>query len=63
MPMFAAFVPAGVRYLIPFVDHRVLDFAVSIPRQLYLNEKGNRWAGAGIGISHRSAPSGPGPGA
>ena len=33
---------AGVRYLIPFVDHRVMDFAVSIPRSLYLNEKGNR---------------------
>ena len=33
---------AGVRYLIPFVDHRVMDFAVSIPRRLYLNEKGNR---------------------
>ena len=33
---------AGVRYLIPFVDHRVMDFALSIPRSLYLNEKGNR---------------------
>lgn len=33
---------AGVRYLIPFVDHRVMDFAVSIPRSLYLTEKGNR---------------------
>ena len=33
---------AGVRYLIPFVDHRVMDYAVSIPRSLYLNEKGNR---------------------
>ena len=33
---------AGVRYLFPYVDHRVLDFAVSIPRRLYLTEQGNR---------------------
>lgn len=33
---------AGVRYLLPFVDHRVMDFAVSIPRRLYLTPEGNR---------------------
>lgn len=33
---------AGVRYLFPYVDHRVLDFALSIPRRLYLNGKRNR---------------------
>lgn len=31
---------SGVRYLIPYLDYRVIDFAVSIPRHLYL--KGNR---------------------
>lgn len=30
----------GVRYLVPYLDYRVIDFAVSIPRYLYL--KGNR---------------------
>lgn len=33
---------AGVRYLLPFVDHRVMDFAVSVPRRLYINHSGNR---------------------
>lgn len=33
---------AGVRYLLPFVDHRVMDFAVSIPRHLYLSPTENR---------------------
>ena len=28
---------AGVRYLFPFVDYRVMDFAVSIPRHLYVS--------------------------
>ena len=32
----------GVRYLLPFVDHRVMDFAVSIPRHLYVSPKENR---------------------
>ena len=33
----------GVRYMIPFVDYRVMDFAVSIPRHLYINGKTNRY--------------------
>lgn len=33
----------GVRYMIPFVDHRVMDFAVSIPRHLYINGRVNRY--------------------
>lgn len=32
----------GVRYLFPFVDHRVMDFAVSIPRRLYLGRNVTR---------------------
>lgn len=32
----------GVRYLFPYVDHRVMDFAVSIPRRLYLNRTTGR---------------------
>lgn len=37
---FGAF--AGVRYLFPYVDHRVMDFAVSIPRRLHINHQTNR---------------------
>ena len=33
---------AGVRYLFPFVDPRCLDFAVSIPRHLYVSAKESR---------------------
>lgn len=33
---------AGVRYLFPFVDYRVMDFAVSIPRHLYVSAKETR---------------------
>lgn len=33
---------AGVRYLLPFVDYRVMDFAVSVPRHLYVSNEGNR---------------------
>lgn len=33
---------SGVRYLFPFVDHRVMDYAVSIPRRLYLSRRGTR---------------------
>lgn len=33
----------GVRYMIPFVDYRVIDFAVSIPRRLYLKNGVNRY--------------------
>lgn len=33
----------GVRYMIPFLDYRVIDFAVSIPRRLYLKKGLNRW--------------------
>lgn len=33
----------GMRYMIPFVDHRVIDFAVSIPRRLYVHEGRNRY--------------------
>ena len=34
---------SGVRYLIPYLDYRVVDFAVSIPRHLYLNGNQNRY--------------------
>lgn len=34
---------SGVRYLIPYLDYRVIDFAVSIPRHLYLNGTQNRY--------------------
>lgn len=33
----------GVRYLAPFVDHRVIDFALGIPRYLYHNWYFNRY--------------------
>lgn len=33
----------GVRYMIPFVDYRVLDFALSIPRAQYHNGYNNRY--------------------
>ena len=32
----------GVRYLFPFLDYRVIDFALSIPRRLYINQTDNR---------------------
>lgn len=34
---------SGVRYLIPYLDYRVIDFAVSIPRHLYLKGDKNRY--------------------
>lgn len=33
----------GIRYVIPFLDYRVIDFAVSIPRHLYLKGFHNRY--------------------
>ena len=33
----------GVRYLIPYLDHRVIDFAVSIPRYQYLRGHHTRY--------------------
>ncbi len=33
----------GVRYIVPFLDYRVVDFAVSIPRYMYLKGKQNRY--------------------
>ncbi len=33
----------GVRYIVPYLDYRVVDFAVSIPRYLYLNGTRNRY--------------------
>ena len=33
----------GIRYLIPFLDYRVIDFAVSIPRHLYLKGSYDRY--------------------
>ena len=33
----------GVRYMVPFLDYRVIDFAVSIPRNQYNNGKMNRY--------------------
>jgi len=32
----------GVRYLFPYVDYRVFDYALSIPRRLYINHTQNR---------------------
>lgn len=32
----------GVRYLFPFLDYRVIDFALSIPRRLYIDQTENR---------------------
>lgn len=32
----------GIRYLFPYVDHRVMDYAVSIPRRLYLGQNVSR---------------------
>jgi len=32
----------GVRYLFPYVDYRVMDYAVSVPRRLYFDEKRTR---------------------
>ena len=33
----------GVRYMVPFVDYRVIDFAVSIPRSQYLQKNVKRY--------------------
>lgn len=33
---------SGVRYLFPYIDYRVMDFAVSIPRRLHVNHEINR---------------------
>ncbi len=33
----------GVRYMVPFLDYRVIDFAVSIPRRFYLSGGMNRY--------------------
>lgn len=33
----------GVRYLVPYLDYRVIDFAISIPRRLYRKNGVNRW--------------------
>ena len=33
----------GVRYLIPFMDYRVYDYALSIPRYLYVHKGVNRY--------------------
>lgn len=33
----------NVRYLVPYVDYRVIDFALSIPRYQYLRGKRNRY--------------------
>ena len=33
---------AGMRYLFPYVDYRVMDYAVSIPRRLYLGQTTSR---------------------
>jgi len=34
---------SGVRYMVPYLDYRVIDFAVSIPRYLYLRGKYKRY--------------------
>ena len=33
---------AGMRYLFPYVDYRVIDYAVSIPRRLYVSHNNSR---------------------
>ena len=33
----------GVRYMIPYLDYRVVDYAVSIPRHMYLKKQRNRY--------------------
>lgn len=32
----------GVRYLFPYIDHRLMDFSLSIPRRLYISANRNR---------------------
>ena len=34
---------SGVRYMVPYLDYRVIDFAVSIPRYLYMRGRKNRY--------------------
>ncbi len=34
---------SGVRYFVPFLDYRVIDYAISIPRYLYMKGKTNRY--------------------
>jgi asparagine synthase (glutamine-hydrolysing) len=34
---------AGVRYMVPYLDYRVIDYAVSIPRYLFINGKIKRF--------------------
>ncbi len=34
---------SGVRYLVPYLDYRVIDYAVSIPRHMYIKNKKNRY--------------------
>lgn len=33
----------NIRYIVPYLDYRVIDFAVSIPRHLYLKNSHNRF--------------------
>lgn len=34
---------SGVRYMVPYLDYRVIDYAVSIPRRMYLKNQKNRY--------------------
>ncbi len=34
---------SGARYIVPYLDYRVVDYAVSIPRRLYLKKQTNRY--------------------
>ena len=34
---------SGARYMVPYLDYRVIDFAVSIPRHMFLKHKKNRY--------------------
>ncbi len=34
---------AGARYIAPYVDYRLIDFALSIPRHMYLKNRTNRY--------------------
>ncbi|MBR6535668.1 MAG: hypothetical protein IKT67_00545 [Lachnospiraceae bacterium] len=34
---------SGARYMVPYLDYRLVDFAVSIPRHMFLKHKKNRY--------------------
>ena len=34
---------SGTRYIVPYLDYRVIDFALSIPRHMYIKHQKNRY--------------------